>query len=97
MASKALNQMRPSCIVKSTDMPTRLEEDVIQKTYEAIELFNSDIQIARYLTKCFQERYKNSVWHCVVGRRFGAQVTHEASYYMYYYIGTKAILLFKSS
>lgn len=78
-------------------MPPKLEEEVINKSYEAMELFNSDIQIARFLTKHFSEKFKNSVWHCVVGRKFGAQVTHESKFYIYYYIGTKAFLLFKSS
>jgi len=96
MNAKSLVTRSPTYTVKSTDMPGKLEEEVILKSYEAIDLFNSDIQIARYLTKFFQEKYKNSVWHCVVGRKFGAQVTHESKFYIYYYIGTKAFLLFRS-
>ncbi len=83
--------------VKSSDMPTELEEEVLLKSYEAMELFNSDIQIARYLTAHFQQKHKNSVWHCVIGRKFASNITHESRFFIYYYIGTKAFLLFKSS
>ncbi|KAF8354038.1 hypothetical protein PRIPAC_95661 [Pristionchus pacificus] len=34
--------------------------------------------------------------HCIVGRNFGSYVTHETNYFVYFYLGQVAILLFKS-
>ena len=84
-------------VVKGSEMSSELEEEVINKTYDALELFNSDIQVAKYLTRHFHEKYRNSVWHCIIGRKFSSNITHESKFYIYYYIGQKAFLLFKSS
>ena len=39
----------------------------------------------------------NGVWHCVVGRNFGAYATHEAKHYLYFYMGQIAVMLFKTN
>lgn len=38
----------------------------------------------------------NGVWHCFVGRNFGAYMTHEAGHHVYFYVGQQAVLLFKT-
>ena len=38
----------------------------------------------------------NGVWHCFVGRNFGAYMTHEANHHVYFYQGQMAVLLFKT-
>ena len=38
----------------------------------------------------------NGVWHCFVGRNFGAYMTHEANHHVYFYFGQMAVLLFKT-
>ena len=38
----------------------------------------------------------NGVWHCFVGRNFGAYMTHEAGHHVYFYVGQMAVLLFKT-
>ena len=38
----------------------------------------------------------NGVWHCFVGRNFGAYMTHEAGHHVYFYLGQMAVLLFKT-
>lgn len=35
-------------------------------------------------------------WHCIVGRNFGSYVTHESKHFLYFYINTFAVLLFKA-
>lgn len=44
----------------------------------------------------FESRYLPT-WHCIVGRNFGAFVTHESRNYCYFYIGQMGILIFKSA
>jgi dynein light chain LC8-type len=36
-----------------------------------------------------------SVWHVVCGKHFGSKVTHDAKHYTFFYVGDKAVLLFK--
>lgn len=43
----------------------------------------------------FEKKYK-SVWHCIVGRNFGAYVTHEVGRYIYFYIGQKGFLIWST-
>ena len=35
-------------------------------------------------------------WHCIVGRNFGSFVTHETHCFIYFYLATVAICIFKS-
>ena len=34
--------------------------------------------------------------HVIVGRNFGSYVTHESNFFIYFYLGQVAILIFKS-
>ena len=83
-------------IIKFSDMSKQLEEEVIKKAQEAVDLFNTDLQMAQYLRRHFEKEYSNSVWQCFVGRKFGCFVTYETKFYIYFYIGQMAFLLFKS-
>ncbi|KAG6491845.1 hypothetical protein ZIOFF_046783 [Zingiber officinale] len=66
--------------------------------------------IAEHIKKEFDARYGQS-WHCIVGRNFGeindypsnsscaclgSFVTHESKHFIYLYVDSKAVLLFKS-
>ncbi len=35
-------------------------------------------------------------WHVIIGKNFGSRVTHEASRMLFFYIGDKAVLIFKA-
>ena len=39
----------------------------------------------------------NGVWHCFVGRNFGAFFTHETGSHIYFYEGQTAVNLFKTA
>jgi dynein light chain LC8-type len=43
----------------------------------------------------FDEKWGGS-WHCVIGKAFGSFVTHETQLFMYFYVGDKAVLLYKA-
>ena len=34
-------------------------------------------------------------WHVICGKHFGSKVTHEAKHYVFFYVGDKAVLMFK--
>jgi len=35
-------------------------------------------------------------WHCIVGKDFGSEIEYEENHMIYFYIGSKAILLFRA-
>jgi len=52
-------------------------------------------EIATYMKRSFETKYKSN-WHCVVGRNFGAHVTHETGRYIYFHIGQKGFLIWST-
>ena len=77
-------------------MPAQLEREVIEKTFEELEKCTSDLQIAKNLRNHFETEFRNSIWHCIIGRNFAANITFETGYHIYFNIGPKAFLLFKT-
>ena len=86
-----------SAVVKSTDMTPDLESDIVNTAIKAMDDFDTDQSIARRLRQRLEEKFNNSIWHIVIGRKFATSTTHEAKHFIYFYIGTKAFLIFKSS
>jgi dynein light chain LC8-type len=78
-------------------MSYELQKKVKDVTEKAFDLFNSDLEAVKFIRSTFEDYYKNSVWHCFIGRNFAMNVTSESGYYIYFYIGSKAVALFKSS
>jgi len=35
-------------------------------------------------------------WHCIVGKDFGSEIEYEENHMIYFYMGSKAILLFRA-
>lgn len=35
-------------------------------------------------------------WHVVIGRNFGSFITHEKKKYLFFYLGDKAVMIFKN-
>ena len=79
--------LEDNIIVKNSNMSSELECRVKEVTLKAMEMYNSDLEIAKHLRQHFEKEYRNSVWHCVVGRKFAVNVTYETGYFIYFYIG----------
>lgn len=84
-------------IIKATDMNNDIKYEVIRVTQEAMEKYNQDLSVAKEIKEYFEKKFKNSIWHCIIGRKFGSFVTYETGYYIYFYIGQTAFLLYKTS
>ncbi|XP_063963215.1 dynein light chain 1, cytoplasmic-like [Lytechinus pictus] len=82
-------------VVKNADMSDEDQEDAISVAQEAFEKFTVEKDIAAHIKKEFDKTHEPT-WHCIVGRNYGSYVTHEKGGFIYFYIGQKAILLFKS-
>lgn len=82
-------------VIKFTDMSEEMKKEVIETAQDALDKCNSQREVATKIRERFESQYK-SIWHCIVGRNFSGYVTYETKYYIYFYIGQTAIMLFKS-
>ncbi|XP_020268681.1 dynein light chain 1, cytoplasmic [Asparagus officinalis] len=82
-------------ILKSADMKEEMQKEAIDCALAAFENNGVEKEIAEYIKKEFDKKH-GPTWHCIVGRNFGSYVTHETNHFIYFYLDTKAILLFKS-
>ncbi|CAH8475445.1 unnamed protein product [Schistosoma haematobium] len=82
-------------VIKNTNMSTKMQEDAIDVTSDALDKYELEMHIAEHVKKEFDIKY-NPIWHCIVGRNFGSYVTHETNNFIYFYLDDRAVLLFKS-
>ena len=83
-------------VFKVVDMENEMKENILRKSEEALNEALQDKEIAIRLKSALEADYKGSVWHVIVGRNFGSCVTYEAKHYIYFYIGQKGFLIFKT-
>nr|CAB3472699.1 unnamed protein product [Digitaria exilis] len=96
--------------LKSADMKEDMRQEAFEIARVAFDTHNMEKDIAEYIKKEFDKNH-GPTWHCIVGRNFGndllsswkqsliskgSYVTHETNYFVYFYIDSKAVLLFKS-
>ncbi|XP_051759640.1 dynein light chain 1, cytoplasmic-like isoform X2 [Ctenopharyngodon idella] len=72
-------------VIKNADMSEEMQQDAVECATQALEKYNIEKDIAAYMKKEFDRKYK-PIWHCVVGRNFGSYVTHEAKNFIYFYL-----------
>nr|CAD1828489.1 unnamed protein product [Ananas comosus var. bracteatus] len=91
------NRKKPAAKItlKSADMAEEMREEVFCCARAAFDGHAMEKDIAEYIKKEF-DRNHGPTWHCIVGRNFGSFVTHETNHFIYFYIESKAVLLFKS-
>lgn len=82
-------------IIKSADMKDDLQTVAINIAIDAFEKHSVEKDVAEYIKKEFDKKH-GPTWHCIVGKNFGSFVTHETNHFIYFYLDTKAVLLFKS-
>ena len=70
-------------------------ETALRRSHEAegaLETSFNERRIAQLMKAAFEKKFKSN-WHCVVGRDFGAYVTHEVGRFLFFYIGQKGFLI----
>ena len=80
--------------IKSVDMNDEMQKKAIDTAIIAFEKHTEEKNIAAYIKKEFDKVF-SPTWHCVVGRSFGAYVTHESKHFIYFYVGQVAVELWK--
>ncbi|KAK6161091.1 hypothetical protein DH2020_004472 [Rehmannia glutinosa] len=82
-------------VIKSADMKEDVQKEAIDIAVAAFENYNVEKDVAEHIKKMFDKKY-GPTWHCIVGKNFGSYVTHETNHFVYFYLDSKAVLLFKS-
>ncbi|XP_011090994.1 dynein light chain 2, cytoplasmic isoform X2 [Sesamum indicum] len=82
-------------IIKSADMKEDMQKEAVDVAVAAFEMHNVEKDVAEHIKKMFDKKY-GPTWHCIVGKNFGSYVTHETNHFVYFYLDSKAVLLFKS-
>ncbi|KAL6989989.1 Dynein light chain Tctex-type [Sarracenia purpurea var. burkii] len=82
-------------IIKSADMKDDMQTEAVDVAVAAFEKHNVEKDVAEYIKKEFDRKH-GPTWHCIVGKNFGSYVTHETNHFVYFYLESKAVLLFKS-
>jgi len=85
----------PKAIIKNVDMSEEMQQDSVDIASAALEKYNIEKDIAAQIKKEFDRKH-GPTWHVVVGKNFGSYVTHETKHFIYFYVGTLAILIWKS-
>ncbi|KAG6334827.1 hypothetical protein ID866_4264 [Astraeus odoratus] len=82
-------------IIKNVDMSEEMQQESVEVATAALEKYNIEKDIAAQIKKEFDKRH-GPTWHVVVGKNFGSYVTHETKHFIYFYVGSLAILIWKS-
>ncbi|KZP16606.1 hypothetical protein FIBSPDRAFT_934517 [Athelia psychrophila] len=85
----------PKAIIKNVDMSEEMQQETVEIATAALEKYNIEKDIAAQIKKEFDRKY-GPTWHVVVGKNFGSYVTHETKHFIYFYVGSLAILIWKS-
>ncbi|KAK9076099.1 hypothetical protein SSX86_004432 [Deinandra increscens subsp. villosa] len=82
-------------IIKSADMKEEMQTEAVNIAISAFENLSVEKDVAEQIKKEFDKNH-GPTWHCIVGKNFGSYVTHETNHFVYFYLDSKAVLLFKS-
>ncbi|XP_058071396.1 dynein light chain 1, cytoplasmic-like [Magnolia sinica] len=83
-------------VISETDMLQTMQQHALHVTAKALDAFDitDSTNIACYIKKEFDQAYGPG-WQCIVGTDFGSFVTHCCGCFIYFCIGSLAIMLFK--
>ena len=58
-------------------------------------LYSTGLACAEKIKAAFDAKWL-PYWHVIIGRNFGSFVTHETKMFIYFYLGERAVMLFKA-
>ncbi|XP_050219356.1 dynein light chain 1, cytoplasmic isoform X2 [Mercurialis annua] len=85
-------------VIDETDMLETMQQDAVHLASKALDFFDvtQATEIARFIKMEFDRTYGGG-WQCIVGTNFGSFVTHCSGSFIYFQVGSLAILLFRGS
>jgi dynein light chain LC8-type len=88
-----MSERKPN--IKVADISPEMQSDAVEIATKAIKEHQMEKDMAAQIKREFDKRYFPT-WHCVVGRSFGADVVHENTNFIYFYVGQLSVLLWKT-
>ncbi|CAH8554884.1 unnamed protein product [Heterobilharzia americana] len=82
-------------VIKDADMDVRMQEEAISVAVTGMERHEVDKDVASHLKQYFNIHYGRT-WHCIVGKQFGSDISYEEGSFLYFFLGDRSLLLFKS-
>ncbi|MQL83261.1 hypothetical protein Taro_015742 [Colocasia esculenta] len=85
-------------VIGETDMLEVMQQHALRLAGEALDAYDvtESTDIAHFIKKEFDSSYGPG-WQCIVGTDFGSFVTHRCGCFIYFCIGSLAIVLFRGS
>ena len=96
--NKTIDSFKPVCRTK--EMDTSMYSEIEKLAKECVESpkekFQNENEIANYIKKNLEEKYKNQdlCWHVIVGINFGGCITYKEKVMTYFYVGQIGFLVF---
>ena len=72
-----------------------MTKEALAEAEKALENCSVERDIAAHMKKYFDNKH-NMSWQCIVGSKFGINITYQEYCYIYFTIGPVSILLFKA-
>ncbi|KAE8733595.1 Dynein light chain LC6, flagellar outer arm [Hibiscus syriacus] len=85
-------------VIEETDMLQAMQHDALDLDAKALDFLDvtESTDIACFIKKEF-DRTHGPGWQCIVGTDFGSFVTHCSGCFIYFSVGSLAVLLFRGS
>ena len=68
--------------------------DAETESNQALDSQQTERAISEHIKSHFDDKY-GSNWHCIVGKNFASFVSYNIRNYLFFYIGSLAILIYK--
>ncbi|KAI1723769.1 dynein light chain type 1 domain-containing protein [Ditylenchus destructor] len=82
--------------VKKSTMNESMEQHAMRIAFKALSKFPVEKDAAKYIKQEFDSVYGRQ-WHCVVGQHFGCYVSHFLTQFVYFYMNSIAVMLYRTS
>ena len=84
----------------SESLPTLIFELQLQRLQQSNQISTffstfTGLECAEIIKTEFDSRWSPN-WHVIIGRNFGSFVNHETRSFVFFYLGDKAIMIFKA-
>ncbi|XP_009377313.2 dynein light chain LC6, flagellar outer arm-like [Pyrus x bretschneideri] len=85
-------------VIVETDMLQTMQQKALDLTSKVLDLFDvtEATEIGRFIKKEFDRTYGPG-WQCIVGADFGSFVTHCHGCFIYFCVGSLAVLMFRGA
>mmetsp|Transcript_7766 Transcript_7766/g.7013 ORF Transcript_7766/g.7013 Transcript_7766/m.7013 type:complete len:110 (-) Transcript_7766:162-491(-) len=93
---KELTKSMEKGLIRYCDMNSELTNEAVDVIISAIDKYQQNFEECSKQIKETMDKRFGATWHCIIGKNYGFEVTHEQENLLYlFYQGNIAVLLFK--